>query len=49
MFRAVSKSIRTLPQKVHVARVVIQKPTKGRDRDIKYETKMAHKLVMKAS
>lgn len=48
MFRAVSKSIRTLPKKVHVVRVV-QKPTKGRDRDIKYETKMAHKLVMKAS
>ena len=49
MFRAVTKSIRTLPpKKVHVVRA-IQKPKKGRDRDIKYETKMAHKLVMKAS
>ena len=45
MFRAVSKSIRVLPKKVRV----VKKPTKGRDRDIKYETKMAHKLVMKAS
>ena len=45
MFRAVTqKPIRSVVRKIRHVR----KP-KVRDKEIKYETKMAHKLVMKTS
>ena len=45
MFRVVHKPIRHLPKIIKRVR----KPVKGREKDIKYETKMAHKLAMKSS